>query len=393
MSRVGTDERIAMRGLLDTVNQELGTPLSRAWEQAFWAVPRHRFLPRRMWVGAELEPCDQGADPEAWLRHAYADESAVTQINDGRVPRDDEQRWASCSASAPSIVFRMLDMLDVEDGLKVLEIGAGTGWNAGLLAHRAGAENVTTVEVDAALSARAASHLRNAGLEPTVLSGDGAAGVPDGAPYDRVIATCSVRRVPVSWVRQTAPGGLILTPWETPWFCYGLLRLTVGEDGAASGRFAPHGAFMLMRNQRTDLRIYRDVVREEHVPTESSTTVSPWSVTGDAWAARFSIGLQLPDVWHAWHDNPDVPGVTSRLWLATTDTGSWAAVDWDGRTDERFTVWQHGPRRLWNEVETAHDRWRSAGEPGPGRYGMTVDTDGNHVAWLDDPDHPVAATV
>ncbi|WP_051764932.1 hypothetical protein [Streptomyces sp. NRRL F-5135] len=168
-----------------------------------------------------------------------------------------------------------------------------------------------------------------------------------------------------------------------------------GGDGKHSGKKDPGGAKPSQDTKapRPEPRIYRDVVREEHVPAESSTAVSPWSVTGDAWAARFSIGLQLPDVWHAWHDNPDVPGVTSRLWLATTDAGSWAAVDWDGRTDERFTLWQHGPRRLWNEGETAHDRWRSAGEPRPGRYGMTVDTDGNHVAWLDDPDHPVAATV
>ncbi|MFJ1591378.1 hypothetical protein ACIOD0_14185 [Kitasatospora albolonga] len=71
----------------------------------------------------------------------------MTQINDGEDPGDGE-RWASSSASAPGFMFRMLHMLDVHEGHRVLKIGAGTAWNAGLLAHLAGAGNVTTVEVD-----------------------------------------------------------------------------------------------------------------------------------------------------------------------------------------------------------------------------------------------------
>ncbi|MET9507039.1 hypothetical protein ABZX62_00960 [Streptomyces flavidovirens] len=146
---------------------------------------------------------------------------------------------------------------------------------------------------------------------------------------------------------------------------------------------------MLMRNQRTDLRIYRDVVRDEHVPRESHTGLSPWAVTGDDWAAQFALGLQLRDVWRTWHDNPGVDGVASRLWLATTDGTSWAAVDFDGHTDERFTVWEHGPRGLWREVEAAYEWWRHVGSPGPERFGVTVAPDGKHTAWLDSLDHPV----
>ncbi|WP_236075536.1 hypothetical protein [Streptomyces coffeae] len=231
--------------------------------------------------------------------------------------------------------------------------------------------------------------LKAAGLEPRVATGDGAAGCAASARYDRVIATCSVRQVPRAWVEQTKPGGVILTPWESPWFCYGLLRLTVDGQGLASGWFSPHSAFMLMRNQRTDLRIYRDVVRDEHVPTESVTRLSPWAVTGDDWAAQFAIGLQLRNVWRTWHDNPDVDGVASRLWLATTDAESWAAVDWDGRSDDRFTVWEHGPRRLWAAVEVAYQWWQSVGSPGPERFGMTITPEGKHTAWLDSPEQPV----
>ncbi|MEU9793294.1 methyltransferase domain-containing protein [Streptomyces sparsogenes] len=389
MVNIGAAEQIAMRGLLSTLNEALSSPLAPEWERAFWAVPRHAFLPDKVWVGEGLTPCSCGADPAAWLRRAYTDDPVITQINDGTDPGDGD-RWPSSSASAPSIVFRMLDLLNLVNGCRALEIGTGTGWNAGLLSHRLGPGLVTTVEVDPVLAQQATRCLKDVGLEPTVITGDGALNHAAAASFDRVIATCSVREVPRAWVEQTRPGGVILTPWESPWFCYGLLRLTVEEKGRASGCFSPHSAFMLMRNQRTNLRIYRDVVREEHVPTESITRLSPWAVTGDDWAAQFAIGLMTRDVWRTWHDNP-VEGVTSRLWLATTDATSWAAVDWDGRTDERFTVWEYGSRRLWSEVEAAYHWWQHVGSPGLHRFGMTITPDGVHTPWLDTPDCPVPA--
>ncbi|MEU7313604.1 methyltransferase [Streptomyces sp. NPDC007083] len=384
-------EQAAMSGLLSRLHQSLHGPLAPEWEAAFHAVPRHAFLPDTVWLGDDLAPCNCQDDFDAWLRAAYDDAPVVTQINDGHAPGPEDDRWPSCSASAPSIVFRMLDMLDLEGGERVLEVGTGTGWNAGLLAHRLGTSLVTTVEVDTLLADQARANLEAVGLSPHVITGDGAV-VADRA-VDRIVATCSVRQVPRRWVSGVAPGGVILLPWESPWLCYGLLRLTVQPDGPAVGRFHPHSAFMLMRGQRTDLRIFRDVVRDDHIPTEFTSALSPWAVSGDNWAAQFAIGLQLPDVWCAWHHNPDVDGVETRLWVATTDATSWAAVDHDGKTDDAFAVWEHGPRRLWSEVEAAYHWWTEAGQPGPERFGMTVTCDGAHQPWLDDPERPVPRRV
>ncbi|MER8234095.1 methyltransferase domain-containing protein [Streptomyces sp. NPDC094049] len=378
----------ALRALLDEVSTELDG-LEAPVIQAALAVRRHRFLPDRLWVGDGYAPCDRAGSPDTWLRAAYADEPAVTQVNDGEDPGDGD-RWPSSSASAPSIVFRMLRMLDVRPGHKVLEIGTGTGWNAGLLSYLAGAGNVTSVEVDATLAADARERLLAEGLGVDVVAGDGAEGYTGGAPYDRLVSTCAVRTVPRPWLTQVRPGGVILTPWDAPWTCYGLLRLTVDDNGSASGPFSPYSAFMLMRSQRTGLRIYRDVVREEHVPDESVTTLSPWDVARGNFEARFALGLQLRDVWHTWHEDPDVDGVETRLWVATTDATSWAAVDFDGKSEDRFTVWQHGPRRLWDEVEAAHAWWLLHDRPGPGRFGLTVAATGE-TPWLDDPGRPVPA--
>ncbi|WP_217222707.1 methyltransferase domain-containing protein [Streptomyces anulatus] len=383
---VAASERIAIRGLLGAVNADLEAPIRPEWERAAWAAPRSVYVPHRIYLGDELETCDRAKAPEEWMRAVYANDSVVTQVNDGEDPGDGE-RWASSSASAPSIVFRMLRMLDVHDGHTVLEIGTGTGWNAGLLSSVAGPENVTTVEVDPALASEARKRLRKEGLATHALVGNGAEGHEGNAPYDRIVATCSVRSVPRPWLTQVKPGGVILTPWESPWICYGLLRMTTDGSGTASGRFFPYSAFMLMRQQRTDLRIFRDVVRDEHQPDESTTTLPPWRVTGDDLAAQFAMGLQLRDVWWTWHDNP-MGGVASRLWVATTDAASWAAVDWDGRSDDQFTVWQHGPRRLWNEAEAAYAWWALHDRPGPERFGLTVTATGE-APWLDTSDQPV----
>ncbi|MFD6587599.1 methyltransferase domain-containing protein [Streptomyces anulatus] len=381
-------ERIAIRDLLGALKQE--GYVAPEWERAAWAVPRSAYIPDRVYLGDDLEPCDRADTPETWLRAVYVNDSVVTQINDGEDPGEGD-RWASSSGSAPSIVFRMLHMLDVQDGHRVLEIGTGTGWNAGLLSCVAGTGNVTSVEVDPVLAAEARDRLRKKRDGATVIAGDGAEGHTANAPYDRLVATCSVRSVPRPWLAQVEPGGVILTPWESPWICYGLLRLTVKDDGSAVGSFSPHSAFMLMRGERTSLRIFRDVVSDDHQPDESTSTLPPWRVTGEDLAVQFAMGLQLRDVWWTWHENPDVEGVATRLWVATTDATSWAAVDWDGRSEDRFTVRQHGPRRLWNEVEAAHSWWQLHDRPGPERFGLTVTASGQSV-WLDSPGRLVTVT-
>ncbi|MEV0192022.1 methyltransferase domain-containing protein [Kitasatospora purpeofusca] len=368
-------EQAAVRGLLRAVGEALGGPVPREWRAAINAVPRHSFLPERIWLADDdggYEPCDLGSDDRRWFGAAYADVPVVTQVNDGHESPDP---WPSSSASAPSIVVRMLCDLDLRPGTRVLEIGAGTGWNAALLAHRLGPENIVSVEIDPDLACQARASLYAAGLGVDVICGDGAAGWRRRAPYDRIVSTSSVRRVPWAWIEQTRPGGIVLTPWDNPMICWGLLKLTV-EREQAQGRFSPHSAFMLMRNQREDLRIFRDVVRDEHVPEESRTRFDPRQVTGDEWEARFALGLRLGDVWTAWEED------AARVWVATTDAGSWAAVDPD------CTVRQYGPRRLWAEVEEAYRWWEERGRPGPARFGLTVTAAGQR-AWLDDPTQTV----
>ncbi|MGY0061599.1 methyltransferase domain-containing protein [Streptomyces sp. LZ34] len=217
--------------------------LAPTWRPDFEAVPRHQFIPREVWK--QESTCVPVAEA-AWWDLVYTDEPIVTQLDDGR---SGGPGVATSSSSKPSLVARMLGALDVTDGHQVLELGTGTGWNAALLSARLGSENVTTVEVDGRLAEQAEKTIREAGYSPRVIHGDGVLGWAPGAPYERLIATCSVRQVPQAWIEQTAPGGAIVVPLALDFWSGALLRLNVTE-GMAQGRPVGDAQFMPMRSHR-----------------------------------------------------------------------------------------------------------------------------------------------
>src|SRR4029077_5346990 len=118
------------------------------------------------------------------------------------------------SSSQPAIMAIMLDQLALAPGQRVLEIGAGTGYNAALLCPLTGpGGTVVSVDIDDDLAAQARGHLAAAGYpQVTVVAADGAGGYPPGAPYDRVIATVGVADLAPAWLRQAGPGARIVVP-------------------------------------------------------------------------------------------------------------------------------------------------------------------------------------
>jgi protein-L-isoaspartate(D-aspartate) O-methyltransferase len=158
-----------------------------AVEAAFRAVPRHHFLPGIL------------------LDKVYTDEAIPTKYQDG---------LAISSSSQPAVMATMLEQLDVQAGHHVLEIGAGTGYNAALLATLAGkGGQVVTIDIDDELVTDAQEHLRRAGFHQVrVVCGDGAFGYPDAAPYDRIILTVGTWDIAPAWIEQLKPGGRLLLP-------------------------------------------------------------------------------------------------------------------------------------------------------------------------------------
>ncbi|WP_405425084.1 methyltransferase domain-containing protein [Streptomyces erythrochromogenes] len=206
------------------------------WRAAFAAVPRHVFVPY-FWTerGAGQERLwAEDPDPQLrarWLRGVYVDAPLATRLRDGRLVS---------SSSQPSLMAKMLAALDVRDGDDVLEIGAGTGYNAALLCHRLGDEHVTTVDLDEEITESARAHLARLGRHPTVVTGDGARGCPARAPFDKILVTCTLPLVPHAWLGQCRPGARILAPLST-----GLIALTVRDADFAEGRFLHTAAYFV----------------------------------------------------------------------------------------------------------------------------------------------------
>jgi protein-L-isoaspartate O-methyltransferase len=119
------------------------------WATVFAEVARHVFVPR-FYPDLDAPEVIDGADPDRqreWLDGVYSDESLVTQY---RLTPGTTDFWQSTTTTTtstrPSLMARMLTLLDVHAGHRVLEIGTGTGYNAALLCHRLGSDNVASLD-------------------------------------------------------------------------------------------------------------------------------------------------------------------------------------------------------------------------------------------------------
>ncbi|MBB6171670.1 protein-L-isoaspartate(D-aspartate) O-methyltransferase [Nocardiopsis mwathae] len=353
--------------------------------EAMLAVPRDVFVPDVGVAGPAnggRYAIDRHARPDEWRHAVFSDTAVITQWDDEQTdPAEVDLRRAqpSSSISAPGVAFAFLAMLAPRDHDRVLEIGTGTGYTAAVLAARVGEHNVTSIEVDPAVAGQAEANLKRVGYAPRLVVGDGADGWLDGAPYDRVHATCAVRRIPGAWVAQTRPGGVIVVPWQ-PGYDFGwIVRLTVA-GGAAHGRFHGRAGYMMLRDQRAEMRF---TVHHEDQAVTATTRLDPRSIVDAGEGAELAITALVPDVKLIPIRASDGT-VSVSLYELGRPEGAWAACDYEPGDDE-YEVTQYGGRRLWDEAEAAYLRWLDVGSPGIDRFGVTVTAGGQHTIWIDAP--------
>jgi protein-L-isoaspartate(D-aspartate) O-methyltransferase len=209
------------KGLVDQL-RERGVIRSHSVARAFAAIPRHRFL------------------PSFPLERVYRIDQAIpTHFDRAGVPIS--------SSSAPVIMAVMLEMLEIEPGQRVLEVGAGTGYNAALMGRLVGKDgSVTSIDIDPEATAEAATNLDEAGIGGVhVVSGDGWLGEP-GRTFDREMVTAECWDISPHWVDQLAEGGVLVLPL---WLCPGLTLAVAFEKRGATlvSRSLANCGFMPLR--------------------------------------------------------------------------------------------------------------------------------------------------
>ncbi len=184
----GNREAIALNQTLIDELKKRGRIQTASVEAAFREVLRHQFL------------------PETPLEDAYADRAISAK-------QDQNGKWIS-SSSQPAMMATMLEQLGLQPGHRVLEIGAGTGYNAALMAHIVGETGqIVTIDIEQDLAEAARERLVKADLKQVqVICADGGYGYPDGAPFDRIILTVGAPDITPAWWDQIKPDGRIVLP-------------------------------------------------------------------------------------------------------------------------------------------------------------------------------------
>lgn len=352
---------------------DLRTP---AWHAAIAETPRHVLVPTvyeppGQYYGSQADVRLNAADH---LELVYSTTTLVTAV----VPNKYGSLVAVSSSTKPDLMVRMLETLGIGEGQRILEIGTGTGYNAALLAHRLGDDNVVSVDIDPELVDTARRRLARIGRHPHLAAGDGADGWPPHAPYHRILGTCAVRRIPWAWYDQLTPGGQLLVDFKPQG---GNLVLLQKKADRLEGRFtARYAAFMVMRqHDNPDNRPTLPWRPELPLDRQRTTTTpaEPPSVVGFLRSVMSTTQLRRRYTFDEQTRQPTAVTFTAA-------DGSCCEVELTPDNTGTRTVREGGPISLWAEVERAHQQWYDWGEPGWDRVGITV-TPEAWTVWVDEP--------
>ena len=338
-----------------------------AVERAFRTVQRHRLLEtfyHRDSEGFRTVEHDPGRPRRDHLALIYADTALATR-RIGGLP--------ASSTSQASLVAKMLELLDLSEGLKVLEVGAGTGYNGALLAEIVGDQRlVITVDVLENVVDQTRRLLADAGYPRIqVLLRDGFEGVPEQAPFDRIVATVGCSDLSPHWAEQLADDGAMLVPLQ---HASGHPLVLARKDGAAlRGRMVLRTGFIPARGPLHIEDMWSLGVRVAH-PAElvhehddrprfaARRPDEPMGITDDETDFLFFLGLQDRRACHA----PQGPALSA-------GPDGWAALAPDG-------IWWWKDASLARELDRRYREWDALGRPALEDYQISfrpIDADGH----------------
>ncbi len=213
-----TDDVTAARERMVERLQRSGYVSRASTLEALRTVPREQFI------------------PEHNRENAYRDRPQP--IGDGQ------------TISAPHMVGKMVDLLELETGDRVLEIGTGCGYHAAVVAEVVGAENVYSVEVSPHLAEETRERLDDLGYgDISIRVGDGREGWAAHSPFDASYLTCAVPEIPTPILEQVRHDGYVVAPIGTS--VQKLVRVTVRNGSIAAREHHGGVRFVTMREGPT----------------------------------------------------------------------------------------------------------------------------------------------
>ncbi len=189
-----------------------------------------------------------------------------------------------------------------------------------------------------------------------------------------MIATCAVRRIPYSWIRQTKQGGVILATIGSWPYGTGLAKVTVNEDGTAEGRIIGRSSFMQARAQAVAPVAGDLSARTAYADSERTAKVSPLML--EEWMPAFLAQLAAPGAQFVRAATGDG---TPLLYVFDPERESFAEFLAEG---DGWTVRQGGPVALWDDMERALVAWQDAGAPDIDAVRLRVTAE-SHLYWID----------
>jgi protein-L-isoaspartate(D-aspartate) O-methyltransferase len=325
------------------------------------AITRDRTLaafaetPREAFVSRFLLENELGRSPIQWhdgsreFDIVYSDQALIVALN--------ENGDAASSSSQPTLVARMIELLDVEPSNRVLEIGTGTGYNAAILARLVGTGGlVVSVDKNPELVERAATPLGSLGLDNVrLVCRDGVQGFPEGAPFDRLVVTAGTPDISPSWVDQLSPEARLLVPLQ-----YGPVHplVAVEKDGLLTGRVVGWSHFMPIESGELT-----------QVPRNVGTRMAPWPIDHMPIWSDFRREQYFDFLFYLGLEDP-------RACFVTLTDGAGRLVGGYGLEDER-RGWVFvgggalsvcGSQDLRTDIDCHYQRWTRMGRPRLGDY-------------------------
>ncbi|MCL0065863.1 methyltransferase domain-containing protein [Dehalococcoidia bacterium] len=325
-------------------------------ERAFSRVERHKLLE---WFFVEDDKGEfeyttwrvtkRDVDPENpeadLLKIIYSDIPLPTRINP-----------TPSSTSQPFLVAQMIELLELEKGMNVLEIGAGTGYNAALMQEIVGSTgHVTTIDIQDDVVEQT-SRLLNAsgygGIE--VIVADGSEGFPENTPYDRIVATVGCPDISPRWTEQLGSNGFMLIPLQHGIEGSDPLTRIWKEGKRLLGRAVSWSGFMSIQGE---------LAIEQRISFAAQTTLRNKKPT-----VEYPLPGPLEEMQQFRDKKEWVESSSFRFFVTIADERAFGSGLWDEEKGiisvQRDKLVLYGDESLYQDLKILCQQWERLGKPG-----------------------------